>query len=195
MSPDVFAAVILAAGQSTRMPSGKLLQPFHGQPMIRWPVQTALASGIRDVVVVTGHRADEVTLTLTDFPVTIVKNDDFADGLSSSLRCGVRAVSERASGFIVMLGDMPLVEETMLQKLVNRFDPSCKRAIGVPQYRGQRGNPVLWDRQFRNEIMTLTGDKGAKPMMALHADLVYEVEADSDAVLTDFDTPDDFYCR
>jgi molybdenum cofactor cytidylyltransferase len=188
------AALVLAAGRSSRMPTNKLLADFGGTAMIQRTVENVSASRAAPVIVVVGHSADTIRAALTGLPVTITENVSFADGLSSSLKCGVNALPP-CDGFLVALGDMPLVTPEMIDTMIAAFDPAAGRSIIVPVFEGRRGNPVLWSAAFRDEFQTLSGDKGAKQLMALHGNLVYEVEVGSDAVLTDFDTPEDFHRR
>jgi molybdenum cofactor cytidylyltransferase len=93
-------------------------------------------------------------------------------------------------GVIVCLGDMPMVAGRDLDRLIGAFNPLEGRAIVVPVRHGKRGNPILWSSRFFPEMAALTGDVGARKLIAEHADLVAEIEMDSDAVLVDIDTPE-----
>ena len=119
-----------------------------------------------------------------------MRNPAFAEGLSSSLKAGLAALPEDIDGVIVCLGDMPLVAGRDLDRLIAAFNPLEGRAIVVPVRRGKRGNPVLWAKRFIPEMAELAGDVGAKHLIGEHAELVCEVEMDSDGVLVDIDTPD-----
>jgi molybdenum cofactor cytidylyltransferase len=133
--------------------------------------------------------AGAVDAALGKLPVERVENPDFADGLSTSLKRGLAALPAESDGVIVCLGDMPLIAGRDLDKLIAAFNPIEGRAIVVPTRRGKRGNPVLWSRQFFPEMMALSGDSGARRLVDEHADLVAEIEMDSDGVLIDIDTP------
>lgn len=185
------AAVILAAGRSSRMaPHHKLLLPdAQGVPMLARVVDQVLDSRARPVIVVTGHRDAAVREALAGRPLRFVHAPDYADGLSASLRAGVAAVPEDASGAIVCLGDMPDVPGATIDRLLDAYDPVEGRAIVVPTAGGALGNPVLWDRRFFPDLMAVTGDRGGRGLLARHAAEVAEVEVD-DAVLRDYDTPD-----
>lgn len=184
------AAIVLAAGQSTRMaPYHKLLVPDRGgKTMIARTVDNVLASGARPVLVVVGHRADDIKAALGGRPVTYVPAPDYAAGLSASLKAGIAAVRSEATGALVCLGDMPLVTGRMLDRLIAGFDPDEGRAIVVPTHQGKIGNPILWDRQFFPEILALSGDNGARKLLNDHAESVADVDLADDAVLRDFDT-------
>jgi molybdenum cofactor cytidylyltransferase len=184
------AAVVLAAGKSTRMGSNKLLKPVNGTPMIRQTVETVLQSRASPVVVVTGHDAGHLKQALKGLDVVLVDNPHFAQGLSTSLAAGVGSLPASADGALMVLGDMPLVPAATLNKLISAFDPQEGRSICVPVYQGERGNPVLWGRQHFGELAGIKGDRGAKVLLVVNSDHVVEVPVGNEGVLTDFDTPD-----
>jgi molybdenum cofactor cytidylyltransferase len=185
------ATLLLAAGQSRRMGGpNKLLQEIDGRPMVVRTAQRLLASRARPLVAVLGRDADEIDAALGPLPVTRVRNPDYAQGLSTSVKRGVAALPEDVDGVLVCLGDMPLVAGRDLDRMIAAFNPLEGRAIVVPTRRGQRGNPVLWARRFFPDMMALAGDVGARQLIAEHAEMVAEVEMDSDSVLVDIDTPD-----
>jgi molybdenum cofactor cytidylyltransferase len=188
-SPRV-AGIVLAAGRSSRMaPHNKLLVPDRaGRPMVARVVDNLLSSAARPVIVVTGHRAEEVRAAIAGRPVQVVHAPDYADGLSASLRAGIAAVPATASAALVCLGDMPLVTGRMIERLIEAYDPDEGRSVVVPTCRGKVGNPVLWDRRFFPDIAGLVGDVGARPLLERHSEYVAQVELDDDAVLRDFDT-------
>ena len=184
------AGIVLAAGRSSRMaPHNKLLVPDRaGRPMVARVVDNLLSSAARPVIVVTGHRAEEVRAAVAGRPVQVVHAPDYADGLSASLRAGIAAVPATASAVLVCLGDMPLVTGRMVERLIEAYDPDEGRSVVVPTCRGKIGNPVLWDRRFFPDIAGLVGDVGARPLLERHGEYVAQVELDTDAVLRDFDT-------
>ena len=188
--PPRVAAVVLAAGQSTRMaPYHKLLVTDRaGRTMVARVVDNLLSSAARPVMVVTGHRADEVMEALGSRPVTFVPAPDYGSGLSASLRAGIAAVPDTASAALVCLGDMPLVTGRMIDRVVAAYDPDEGRSIVAPTHEGKIGNPILWDRAYFPEILALQGDAGARSLLKRHAEQVAEVEMGDDAVLRDFDT-------
>jgi molybdenum cofactor cytidylyltransferase len=123
-------------------------------------------------------------------PVERVRNPEFAEGLSTSLKRGVVALPADLDGALICLGDMPLISGRHIDRLVAAFNPLEGRAIVVPTRRGKRGNPVLWSKRFFPEMAELAGDVGAKHLIGEHAELVAEVEMDDDAILVDIDTPE-----
>jgi molybdenum cofactor cytidylyltransferase len=149
-----------------------------------------LASRARPIVVVLGNQADEVDVALGKLPVERVRNPDFAEGLSTSLKRGIAMLPADVDGVVVCLGDMPLIAGRDVDRLIAAFNPLEGRAIIAPVRRGKRGNPLLWSRQFFPEMMALSGDQGARKLVEEHADLVAEVEMENDAIFIDIDTPD-----
>ena len=184
------AAIVLAAGQSTRMaPYHKLLVADRGgKTMIARTVDNVLASGARPILVVVGHRADDIKAALGGRPVTYVSAADYASGLSASLKAGITAVPPEATGALVCLGDMPLVTGRMIDRVIAGFDSDEGRGIVVPVHQGKIGNPILWDRRFFPDILALSGDSGARKLLDSHAEAVAEIDLGDDAVLRDFDT-------
>jgi molybdenum cofactor cytidylyltransferase len=182
------AAVVLAAGLSSRMPQNKLLQPLAGKPVVRHVAEAAAASRAAPVIVVTGHAAEQVTAALAGLDIRFAENRDYAKGLSESLKCGVNCIPSECVGAVILLGDMPFVSAATIDRLIEAFDPVRGREIVVPVSAGRRGNPIVWGRRFFAEFQELNGDKGAKSLIGLHETLLLEVEAD-DSVLVDLDTP------
>ena len=182
------AGVVLAAGTSSRMGRNKLIEKVRGKALVRHAVDTALASRLDPVLVVTGHEAAKTGAALGGAPVTLVHNSDYREGLSTSLRRGIAAVPESCDGAMVILGDMPGISPALIDRLIAAFDPAANRAICVATAHGHRGHPVLWSRAFFREIAGLTGDRGARELLEAHAGQSTEIEAGDDAPLTDIDT-------
>ena len=185
------AAVILAAGRSTRMGAvNKLIAEIGGKPLVRIAAEQALASRARPVIVVTGHERDKVEAALDGLPVKLVHNKDYADGLGTSLKAGIAAVPADADGAIVCLGDMPQVMAVLIDKLLAAFDPERGALVVVPSIEGRRGNPVVWSRRFFPDLMAIAGDIGARNLIGGYAEAVVEVPVAGEAALTDVDTPE-----
>jgi molybdenum cofactor cytidylyltransferase len=184
------AAMILAAGRSSRMgPRNKLLEPIGGEPMVRRVAAIAIGSGAEPIVVVTGYEAASVGAALQGLGVTVILNSYYADGLSTSLRAGLSALPPGIDGALILLGDMPEVEASVLSALMTSF--TGESAICVPMRHGRKGNPVLWGNRYFPEMMELTGDFGAKPLMARHEAQIIEVEVATDSIFHDVDAPED----
>jgi molybdenum cofactor cytidylyltransferase len=187
------AAILLAAGRSTRMGGpNKLLAEIGGKPLVRMAAEQALASRARPVIVVTGHQRDKVEAALQGLDVRTVHNPNFAEGLSTSVKTGLAAVPETADGAIVCLADMPQVTATLIDKLVAAFDPERGALVVIPTIDGKRGNPVVWARRFFPELMALDGDVGARHLIGRYPEAVAEVPLTDTAALVDVDTPEAF---
>jgi molybdenum cofactor cytidylyltransferase len=185
------AAVVLAAGRSTRMGAvNKLIAEIGGKPLVRIATEQALASHASPVIVVTGHERERVEDALAGLPVRFVHNPDYAEGLGTSLKAGIAAVPADADGAIICLGDMPQVSCALIDKLIAAFDPENSALVVVPGIDGRRGNPVVWSRRFFNDLAAVNGDIGARHLIGAYAEAVVEVPVEGEAALTDVDTPE-----
>jgi molybdenum cofactor cytidylyltransferase len=185
------AAIVLAAGRSTRMGAvNKMLAEIGGKPLVRIAAEQVLASRAGPAIVVTGHQRDRVEAALDALPVRIVHNADYAEGLATSLRTGIAAVPDDADGAIICLGDMPQIDAALIDRLLSAFDPERGGLIVVPSIDGRRGNPVIWSRRFFPDLMAIEGDIGARHLIGAYADAVVEVPLTGGAALTDVDTPE-----
>ena len=185
------AAIILAAGQSRRMGrSNKLLADVGGKPMVAHVADAVLASQGHPVVAVVGHEADAVRAALPGRDIMFVDNPDYPDGISGSLKLGLRALPRGVDGAMICLGDMPRVTAAQIDRLIAAFNPVEGRAICVPTFNGKRGNPVLFARRFFEEMESVSGDVGARHLIGEAPELVCEVEMQDRGVLVDIDTPE-----
>jgi molybdenum cofactor cytidylyltransferase len=185
------AAVVLAAGRSTRMGGpNKLLAEIAGKPLVRIAVEQALASRASPVIVVTGHQRERVEAALANLPVRFVHNPNFAQGLGTSLRAGIEAAPAEADGSIVCLGDMPQVDAGLIDRLMDAFDPEKGALVVAPTVEGMRGNPVLWSRRFFPDLVAIEGDVGARHLISRYGEAVVEVPVSGKGALVDIDTPE-----
>lgn len=187
------AAVLLAAGLGSRYRAAdpslptKLVAPAGGMPMVRRVALAASGSRADPIVVVTGHAAPAVRAALDGLTLAFAHNGDHASGMASSLRTGLLALPADVDGALVLLGDMPAVTPPLLDRLIAAFaaDPSVDAL--VPTRDGRRGNPALLSRALFQAAATLTGDEGARRLLARGR--VAEVEVGDPAVLLDVDEP------
>jgi len=189
---DDVAAILLAAGRGTRFGGEpKLLAQVGDKALVRHAAEAAVNSTAHPVIVVTGHRAEEVRSALLGLPVHIVHNALFAQGLSTSLRAGFSALPSSARAAIVVLGDMPFVTAGLIDDLVTGWRDGGEPAALVPTLNGRRGNPVVISRELQAMIEGLSGDAGAGPILRGRPD-VLEWPTNDPAVLQDIDTKEEF---
>lgn len=191
-------AIVLAAGTSSRMGKLKQLLVYHGRPLLRHVIDNLSLSKVDKIIVVLGHRHNEVAATLEGLPVQLVNNQDYASGQSSSVKAGMRAlagffspVSEDTNrqGVLFVLGDLPLLKPETINTLIENF--MHFGGIVAPFYQGVRGNPVLFDLSFRTEFDSLQGDTGAREIIARHPEALHRIEVTDPGILLDVDTPED----
>ncbi len=157
--------------------------------MVRHAAEAVHRSAARPLVIVTGHEREKVEASLAGLEAQFVFNPDYVQGLSTSVKAGLAALPPDCDGVVVCLGDMPRVSPAEIDRLITAFNPIEGRAICVPTRRGKRGNPVLLARRFFAELASVSGDIGARDLIAAHPEIVAEVEMEGDGVLTDIDTP------
>lgn len=188
-------AIVPAAGESRRMGVQKLLLPFGSANVISHVVGQLLHSGVDKTLVVVGHEADKVVKTLSGQAVTIVENPDYASGMLSSVRCGLRALGPQGQAgpdaVLVALGDQPAITANLVDCLIQAFTGN-RKGIVVPVFGGKRGHPLLFSAHYRHEILTHYGEVGLRGLLHAHPDDVFEVLASTPAVLSDMDYPEDY---
>lgn len=183
------AAILLAAGRSSRMGANKLLATFDGVPLLRRSAETALASGASPVVVVLGHMAEEAADALDGLDVVTTVNEDYASGLASSLKAGLEAVGSNAAGAMVLLADMPALVPGDLDALIAAFHKAEGRAVVRATVGGRRGNPVILPRSAFAAVRNLSGDIGARRLVEELELPIIDVEI-GEAAGIDVDTPE-----
>ena len=190
----MITAIVPAAGHSSRMGQNKLLMPFAGKSLIERAVDTLMTSGVDEIVVVLGHEANLVRSRLEGKSVHFVDNPDYRAGLSTSVRAGMEAAPKGADAMMIYLADQPLLEADEVRRLVLAF-AEAKRAgksIVVPFFCNKRGNPVILDASYREMVLDVVGDAGCRRIIKRHPEQVFAVQMETDHVVRDVDTPEDF---
>lgn len=184
------AAVVLAAGSSTRMGRNKLLLDLGGETIVRRAVRAAAGAGVDQVVVVLGHEEPRVRAELEGLPCTPIVNPDHAEGAGTSVRTGVRQVAAGADAIVVVLADMPFVTAEMIATLVQRY-----RETGAPLVASHYGDvqapPTLYDRALFEELLAIPGERCAKQVVRRHENEAVVV-AWPESALRDIDVPADY---
>lgn len=189
---DNLGILILAAGASSRMGSPKQLLPWKNQPLIRYLAAQALALPCRPVVVVTGASAGKVLGALQGMEVEVVFNNEWVSGMGHSLAFGIEALEKltpKTVGVMILLSDQPLVEANYLQQLCNLFFENNARVIAASKYGPVFGPPLIFGREFFEELKSLQGDRGAKELLRKYHAQVKAIEFPDGAL--DWDTPED----
>ncbi len=187
----MIAAIVLAAGLSKRMGRFKLLLPWGERTVIGQVVGTLESAGVPRIVVVTGHRADEVEAALAETAVRIAFNPDYASGeMLSSIQAGLRAVGEGVEAALLCLGDQPQIETATVQAVLAAGQETGRERIVIPSYRMRAGHPILLPAWLWPEIIACTGT--LRDVMAAHREQTHYVAVDTPTVLADLDTPEEY---
>ena len=195
------AAIILAAGSSSRMGGGrhKLMLPLDGRPVLAHVIDATLASQARPIVVVIGHQSAQVRSQIEHFTtykdIVVIENAQFQEGMSSSLRLGIQTLL--ASDYmnrqvyidstLILLGDQPLITSKIIDGLISAYRANGSLIV-APLYNGKRGNPVLFDNSLFPELIEVTGDEGGRTVLNHHRDEVELVEMGDTQANFDVDT-------
>jgi molybdenum cofactor cytidylyltransferase len=185
----VIVAIVLAAGLSRRMGRSKLLLDLHGKPVIRWAVER-IARRVDEVLVVVPRDDAPIRAALPGLRVSYVTNPRPEEGQATSIAAGVAALSRDCRACVVVLGDQPHVPEAAVTAVIATFERTGKPIV-APVYRGVRGHPVLFAAETFRELVRLTGDTGARDLVARDPGRVALVDVDAD-VPADVDTPADY---
>jgi molybdenum cofactor cytidylyltransferase len=197
------AAIILAAGSSSRMGGGrhKLLLPLDNRPVLAHVIDAALLSQARPIIVVLGHQADQVRSQIKHYTIhhdiTLVENAHYLQGMSTSLRMGVQTLlsngyrnvsaSYQVDSALIMLGDQPLITARVIDTLITTYR-TAGTSIVAPLYKGKRGSPVLFDESLFPELIAVTGDEGGRTVLERHRHEVELVEMEDVLANYDVDT-------
>jgi len=187
----MLSAILLAAGESKRMGKPKQLMPLGQSTLLEQTIDNLLDSSVDETIVVLGHKAEEITRTIAGRPVKIVINSDYSQGMSTSIIAGLILVDPRSRAVMLAMGDQPLVESSTINQLIEAFNKN-KKGIAVPTYRGRRGHPIIFDIKYKAELFKLKGDIGGREIIHNHPDDVLMVAIDSESVVSDIDTKEDY---
>jgi len=184
------AAIILAAGSSTRMGRNKLLLDVGKQQLVRRTVAAALDAGLHPVIVVLGHEAERVRAAIAGLGCRTVINREHALGMRVSLQAGVRAVPQDARGAVVILADMPFVTASMIRAVAERFVAGDAPLV-VSEYGDVSAPPTVYDRSLFPELLAMTGEGSGKQVLLRHRHQA-AVVAWPEQALADVDRPEDY---
>ena len=187
----MIVAVVLSAGESSRMGRPKALLPIDGRTFIEKIVAALKKSSVAKVMVVLGHNADEMIQRIEHLRVEILVNPDYKLGQLSSLQVAVRRLEREpdCDGMLVHLVDHPYVNTELVQTMIKRYEDTGKLIV-VPRYNGKRGHPVIFSRKLFSELLAAPVDQGAKAVVNAHRDDTLEIDTEAEGVTVDIDTPE-----
>jgi molybdenum cofactor cytidylyltransferase len=193
----MLSIIVLAAGLSSRMKGAhKLLLPYQEKTIIWHTISQIMEAksthiGISEIIVVVGHNRVGVENALKDCDLPIIFNEKYADGMTTSIQAGIRAARSQATGYMICLSDQPKITAEHYNLLVNAFENQPK-AIIIPTFQGERGNPVIFPAALREAILQHTEMTGCKAIVQSHKKQVQMIEMPTAHVLLDIDTPEDY---
>ena len=186
-------AIVLAAGLSSRMGKSKALLPWDDNRSVIEQILSELQqTNVQAILVVSGYLAEEVTAKVTAMGIATIHNPEYATGeMLSSLKAGLLAQPETVSGALVVLADQPRLQSEVMRQLVDAYEQG-KGEIVAPRHQGERGHPMLISRQFWDAILALPQDGAPRDVIQQNRDKLYFVDVETDSVLSDIDTPEDY---
>jgi molybdenum cofactor cytidylyltransferase len=197
----MISSILLAAGLSSRMGGeNKLSKEINGLPLINHAIKNILGSAVNEIVVVLGYDKNVIkNIIKNNKKIKFCYNTDYESGISSSIKVGLNNISKKTEAFFICLGDMPDVNQSIYNKLIKtrynynkKLKLEYKKEIIIPTYEGKSGNPVLFSKFIRNQIMSISGDDGAKKIIELNKKKILYVPLKSSGISLDFDTQEDF---
>jgi molybdenum cofactor cytidylyltransferase len=184
-------AIVLAAGESKRMKVPKMLLPFNGKTMIEKVIENVIRSEVFRTLVVLGSYRDEILGSISHLPVDHCYNENYRNGMLSSVQCGFRNLPVNFDAALVFPGDQPFIEPDVINIIITAYRETGKGII-IPVYRNKRGHPLLVGFKYRNAINTLKENEGLKSLSNKFQEDVFEVKTTSPGILKDFDTKEDY---
>ena len=187
----MISAILLAAGQSKRMGGeNKLTKEIEGIPLIKRSVKNIIASTVDELIIILGYQKEIIEKLIDkNEKIKFVFNKNFESGMASSIKTGLNHLSEKTDAFFICLGDMPMVNKNIYNLLIKSKN---NKKIIVPAYKSERGNPVLFSKSMKKQIMTIEGDVGAKKILGSHKDKILNLEINNESITKDFNIRDDF---
>jgi molybdenum cofactor cytidylyltransferase len=184
-------ALILAGGESRRMNSPKMLLPFDGKTIIEKVIDNVTASYVNRTIVVLGGYRDEIINVIKKYPVTFYYNENYKQGMLSSVKCGFRSMPADYRAALVFLGDQPMIAPEVTNAVIAAYNQTGK-GIVIPVWNTKRGHPLLISAGYKDEIEKLEEKEGLRLLAQKFPEDVLEVETNTTTILRDIDTPEDY---
>lgn len=185
-------AIILAAGESKRMGSPKLVLPFRGKTIIENVIGNISRSKIENMILVLGADSEKIIKAVEGADVKLCYNENYSQGMLSSVRCGFSSLPHDFRAALVFQGDQPMIGPEITNALIDAYEKSGKGII-IPTFEKKRGHPLMLDSKYRNDIMKLDGEEGLRALAYRFPHDVFEVKVYTQNVLKDIDTEEDYF--
>lgn len=186
-----FWAIVLAAGESKRMGSPKMLLDFGGKTMLERVIENVTASEIPNVLVVMGAEREKLTEIIERLPVSLCFNENYKEGMLSSVKCGFRNVPQDTDAVLVFQGDQPFISPEVVNSVIEKY-LSSDFGLVVPVFDGKRGHPLLIGQKYFSKIEFLDSSEGLRSLTRKNSKDVLEVNTNQPGILRDFDTYADY---
>jgi len=187
----MISAILLAAGESSRMGKLKQLLPFGSKTVIETCLDNLLNSALSEIIVVLGHCHEQIHPKISRLPVTIAINPDYKEGMSSSIKAGLKYVNPQSEAVLIALVDQPLVGPDVINSLIESYQSAGKKII-IPTYQSRNGHPVIIDLCYRDEMLNLDPAIGLRQVVRAHSDEILRIEISSDCIVQDMDYWEDY---
>jgi len=189
----MICGIILAAGEGKRMGKVKLTLPLGDKQLIEWVLQAVKLAPLDKYFLVVRPEDKEMIKIGESWGAEIVLNPDFRRGMITSIKKALLKIDiQEVEGFFLILGDQPLITSKIINKLIKSFSPG-KEEIVVPYFKDKRGNPVLFDICWKDELMAVTGDVGGRVLIKAHPEKVKRVNISDETILFDIDQEEDYF--
>jgi molybdenum cofactor cytidylyltransferase len=184
-------AIILAAGESKRMGSPKMLLQYKGKTIIENVIDNVTASEADKTLLVLGSYGDEILKVIEVLPVKHCYNENYKLGMLSSVKCGFNFLTGVTGAALIFLGDQPMIRTDIINIVIEAYRREGK-GIVMPVFKNKRGHPVLIDLKYRGEVQNLDPEEGLRGLARKFADDVLEVKVNTQDILKDIDTREDY---
>jgi molybdenum cofactor cytidylyltransferase len=200
----MISAILLAAGESKRMENeNKLLKKIDGISILQYSIKNILGSAIDELIIVLGHEKEIVEKTIEkNKKIKLIYNENYKNGIFTSIKTGLKSISKKTEAFFLCFGDMPNVNQNIYNKIIKSRDkynkklkPNLRKEIIIPSYENKQGNPILFSKFMKNEIIKIKNDDEIKKIIELNKEKILNVPIKSDGVILDFDTQNDFVLK
>ncbi len=191
MERSQITVIIPAAGRSRRMGTIKQLLPLDQSTLLHKTISNLTACPLTDILVVLGYEAEKIRPHIQDLPVSVLINENFDEGMSSSIKCGLERLKPSCGSILIALGDQPFISTQLVNRLIEGYLNSDK-SIAYPVHKGRKGHPVILDRKYEAEIRLLGGDTGCRQILDDHPDDHLTIEVDDEKIFWDIDYPEDY---